>query len=99
MLRFARFWVLLLAVFALMVIDSPAQSTAPYDTTTVDGQKAVVIGTSKAGIAHPTFGDDVTWTSDYVWVLDDLVFVPGQTALGQALALEKQRARLRSLKN
>jgi hypothetical protein len=57
-----------------------AQSAATYDTTTVDGQKAVVIGSSRAGIAHPTFGEDVTWTSDYVWVLDDLVFVDeGQT--------------------
>lgn len=56
-----------------------AQS-AGYDTTTVDGKKAVVVGTDKSGITHPVHGAEVTWTSDYLWVLDDLVFVDeGQT--------------------
>ncbi|WP_146110050.1 T9SS C-terminal target domain-containing protein [Salinibacter sp. 10B] len=68
------------AAFGLMTLPAQGQSAATYDTTTVDGQKAVVIGTSTAGIAHPTHGPDVTWTSDYVWILDDLVFVDkGQT--------------------
>ena len=61
-----------------------AQPAATYDTTTVDGQKAVVVGSSTAGVAHPAHGDDVTWTRDYVWVLDDLVFVDN----GQTLRLE-----------
>jgi hypothetical protein len=79
-----RFWIrivtVLIGVGGLGVGPTYAQSAATYDTTTVDGQKAVVIGSSRAGIAHPTFGEDVTWSSDYVWVLDDLVFVDeGQT--------------------
>jgi hypothetical protein len=75
---------ILLVAFALGVPSAHAQSAAPYDTTTVDGQKAVVVGTSTAGIKHPTQGADVTWTSDYLWVLDDLVFVDE----GQTLRLE-----------
>jgi hypothetical protein len=74
----------LLGLLVLTAAPLRAQSAATYDTTTVDGQKAVVIGSSRAGIAHPTFGEDVTWTSDYVWVLDDLVFVDE----GQTLRLE-----------
>ncbi len=70
----------MLAAFVLSAGPVHAQSAATYDTTTVDGQRAVAIGTSTAGIAHPTHGSDVTWTSDYVWILDDLVFVDeGQT--------------------
>jgi len=81
MLALTRYCVLLLlGSLAFAVGSAAAQTTATYDTTTVDGQKAVVVGTSTAGIAHPTQGADVTWTSDYRWVLDDLVFVDeGQT--------------------
>jgi hypothetical protein len=73
--------VLVLAgLLLLSATPLPAQPAATYDTTTVDGQQAVVIGSSQAGIAHPAQGEDVTWTSDYLWVLDDLVFVDeGQT--------------------
>ena len=78
--RYLRFGFALLPLLLLRPQAGPAQPAATYDTTTVDGQQAVVIGTSKAGIAHPTHGTDVTWTSDYVWILDDLVFVDkGQT--------------------
>lgn len=75
-----RFGVFLLALLGIGGLSGYAQPAATYDTTTVDGQKAVVLGTSTAGIAHPTEGTDVTWTNDYLWVLDDLVFVDeGQT--------------------
>jgi hypothetical protein len=61
--------------------QSPGGAPVSYDTTTYDGQEAVVVTTGQGGgIAHPTHGTDVTWTSDYVWVLDGLVFVnEGQT--------------------
>lgn len=81
MLPLTRYSVLLLlGVLTLAAEAADAQTTATYDTTTVDGQTTVVVGTSTAGIAHPTQGADVTWTSDYRWVLEDLVFVDkGQT--------------------
>ncbi|PSQ97794.1 MAG: hypothetical protein BRD55_01265 [Bacteroidetes bacterium SW_9_63_38] len=76
----ARTFALVLALLGLGSLSAHAQSAATYDTTTVNGRKAVVIGTSTAGIAHPVQGGDVTWTNDYLWVLDDLVFVDeGQT--------------------
>jgi hypothetical protein len=84
MLPLIRYSFLLLGIVALAAGSASAQSGASYDTTTVDGQKAVVVGTSKAGIAHPTQGSTVTWTSDYVWVLEDLVFVDK----GQKLRIE-----------
>ena len=36
----------------------------PCDTTTIDGQQAVVLRSCKTGIAPPAHGADVTWTSD-----------------------------------
>jgi len=84
MLFATRYGLTLLGLLVLTAAPLRAQSAATYDTTTVDGQKAVVIGSSTAGIAHPTFGEDVTWTSDYLWVLSDLVFVDN----GQTLRIE-----------
>jgi len=58
-----------------------AQGSVAYDTTTVDGHDAVVVTHGDGGgIQHPSQGVDVTWTSDYLWVLDGLIFVnEGQT--------------------
>jgi hypothetical protein len=84
MLQVLRFSLALAGAFLLGVGTAAAQPTASYDTTTVDGKKAVVIGSSEAGIAHPAHGTDVTWTNDYQWVLEDLVFVDN----GQTLRIE-----------
>ena len=76
-------WVVLglefdLRILAAMLATAPALAQAPvsYDTTTVDGRPAVVVSEDRGGgVAHPTQGADVTWTRDYLWVLDGLVFV------------------------
>ena len=63
---------------ACLVGTPPAAAQAPvaYDTTTVDGRDAVVVSHGEGGgIQHPSQGADVTWTSDYLWVLDGLIFV------------------------
>lgn len=84
MLDSNQFGVLLLVALAFSASVGHAQTAATYDTTTVDGKRTVVVGTNETGIAHPTHGSDVTWTSDYQWVLEDLVFVDE----GQILRIE-----------
>lgn len=71
---------LVLLVVLTHVSGAYAQPRAIYDTTTVDGQPTVVVHRGDDGIAHPAQGEDVTWTRDYTWHLDGLVFVnEGQT--------------------
>lgn len=60
-------------------------TVAAYDTTTVDGQDAIVVtDVDGGGIGYEDADGDevteVTWTNDYVYILDGFVFVnDGQT--------------------
>ena len=71
-----------------------AQPAAAYDTTTVGGQPTVTVrDVDGSGITPDGRTAAVTWSPDYTWVLDGLVFVndgqtltlpPGTVVKGQA---------------
>ncbi|WP_022836732.1 hypothetical protein [Salisaeta longa] len=67
---------LLFVALLLCTLAQPARAQTVYDTTTVQGQPAVVVTErDQAGIAARPGQQAITWSSDYLWVLDGLVFV------------------------